>query len=55
MFRAIKKWTPANKHFLAIGLTLTISAQMLVLATEYLSSVWPLWYRHTRYSQDRAY
>ena len=44
MFKAIKKWTPANKQFLAIGLTLTISAQMLVLATEYLSSVWPLWF-----------
>jgi uncharacterized membrane-anchored protein len=44
MFKAIKKWTPANKQFLVIGLTLTISAQMLVLATEYLSSVWPLWF-----------
>ncbi len=44
MFRVMKKWTPANKRFLVIGLTLTISAQMLVLATEYLSSVWPLWY-----------
>jgi len=44
MFKAIKNWTPANKHFLVIGLTLTISAQMLVLATEYLSSVWPLWF-----------
>lgn len=44
MFEAIKNWTPANKPFLVIGLTLTISFQMLVLATEYLSSVWPLWY-----------
>ncbi len=44
MLRALKMWTPANKRFLAIGLSLTISAQMMVLATEYLSSVWPLWY-----------
>lgn len=44
MFKAIKKWTPANRQFLVIGLTLTISAQMLMLATEYLSSVWPLWF-----------
>lgn len=44
MFEAIKKWTPANKKFLVIGLTLAIIAQMLVLATEYLSSVWPLWF-----------
>ncbi len=44
MFEAIKNCTPANKHFLVIGLTLTISIQMLVLATEYLSSVWPLWF-----------
>jgi uncharacterized membrane-anchored protein len=44
MFEAIKNWTPANKRFLVIGLTLTISVQMLVLATEYLSSVWPLWF-----------
>lgn len=44
MFNVIKNWTPSNKRFLAIGLVLTISAQMMVLATEYLSSVWPLWY-----------
>lgn len=44
MFKAIQNWTPANKRFLIIGLTLTISVQMLVLATEYLSSVWPLWF-----------
>lgn len=39
-----KTWTPANKRFLAIGLAITISAQMMVLVTEYLSSVWPLWF-----------
>ena len=44
MLRGYKNWTPANKRFLAIGLTLTISAQLVVLATEYLSSVWPLWF-----------
>lgn len=44
MFEVIKNWTPANKRFLVIGLTLTISFQMLVLATEYLRSVWPLWF-----------
>lgn len=44
MFRVCKNWTPANKRFLAVGLTLTISTQMVVLATEYLSSVWPLWF-----------
>ena len=44
MFKTMKNWTPVNKKFLVIGLTLTISAQMLVLATEYLSSVWPLWF-----------
>ncbi len=44
MFEVIKNWTPSNKRFLIIGLTLTISAQMLVLATEYLSSAWPLWF-----------
>jgi uncharacterized membrane-anchored protein len=44
MFRLIMSWTPANKRFLVIGLTLTITAQMVVLATEYLSSVWPLWF-----------
>ncbi len=44
MFEIIKNWTPANRRFLIIGLTLTISAQMLVLAAEYLSSVWPLWF-----------
>lgn len=44
MREIFKTWTPTNKRFLAIGLTLTISAQMLVLVTEYLSSVWPLWF-----------
>jgi len=44
MFEAIRNWTPANKRFLVIGLTVTISAQMLVLTTEYLNSVWPLWF-----------
>lgn len=44
MFKTIKKWTPANRQFLVIGLTLTIGAQMLTLATEYLTSVWPLWF-----------
>lgn len=44
MFKTIKKWTPDNKHFLVIALTLTISAQMLTLSVEYLSSVWPLWF-----------
>jgi uncharacterized membrane-anchored protein len=44
MFEAIKNWTPANKSFLVVGLTLTISFQIIVLATEYLSSVWPLWF-----------
>jgi len=44
MFQIFKKWTPFNKRFLVIGLTLTISMQMLVLATEYFSSVWPLWF-----------
>lgn len=44
MFEIISKWTPANRRFLLIGLTLTISVQMLVLATEYLNSVWPLWF-----------
>jgi uncharacterized membrane-anchored protein len=44
MFKAMKNWTPANKKFLVFGLTLTISAQMLILATEYLSSVWPIWF-----------
>jgi uncharacterized membrane-anchored protein len=40
----MKNWTPANKRFLVIGLTLTICAQMLVLGSEYLISVWPLWF-----------
>ena len=44
MLDMVKKWTPANKRFLVIGLALTISVQMFVLATEYLSSVWPLWF-----------
>ena len=44
MLEIVKKWTPANKRFLAIGLALAISVQMFVLATEYLSSVWPLWF-----------
>ena len=44
MFRVLKSWTPANKRFLVFGLALTITAQMVVLATEYLSSVWPLWF-----------
>lgn len=44
MFSVIKSWTPLNKRFLAIGLALTISLQMMILATEYLSSVWPLWF-----------
>ena len=44
MFEMIEGWTPANKQFLGIGLALTLSFQMLVLATEYLSSVWPLWF-----------
>ena len=44
MLDIAKKWTPANKRFLAISLTLTIGFQMFVLATEYLSSVWPLWF-----------
>jgi uncharacterized membrane-anchored protein len=44
MYRGYEKWTPANNRFLAIGLTLTISAQLVVLATEYFSSVWPLWF-----------
>lgn len=44
MFKVLNNWTPANKRFLALGLSLTITAQMVVLATEYLSSVWPLWF-----------
>jgi len=44
MFETIKSWTPLNKRFLAIGLALTISLQMMILATEYLSSIWPLWF-----------
>ena len=44
MLEIVKDWNPANKRFLVIGLTLTISFQMLVLVTEYLSSVWPLWF-----------
>lgn len=44
MLDVLKQWTPNNKRFLAAGLALTITAQMLVLATEYLSSVWPLWF-----------
>jgi len=44
MVRAFENWTPTNKRFLAIGLTLTITAQLMVLTTEYLSSVWPLWF-----------
>ena len=44
MREIFKTWTPANKRFLAIGLAITISAQMMVLVTEYLSSVWPLWF-----------
>lgn len=44
MLEIVKNWNPANKRFLFIGLTLTISFQMFVLATEYLSSVWPLWF-----------
>jgi len=44
MIKAIKGWTPANRSFVAIGLSLTIGAQILVLASEYLGSVWPLWF-----------
>lgn len=44
MFEVIKNWTPGNRRFVAIGLALTIGLQGLVLATEYLSSVWPLWF-----------
>lgn len=44
MFDTIKNWTPLNRRFLTIGLALTISMQMTILATEYLSSVWPLWF-----------
>ena len=44
MLKGIGNWTPANRRFLAIGLALTIGAQMLVLAGEYLGSVWPLWF-----------
>ena len=44
MREILKKWTPANKRFLAIGLAITISVQMMVLVTEYLSSVWPIWF-----------
>ena len=44
MREIFKTWTPANKRFLALGLAITISAQMIVLVTEYLSSVWPLWF-----------
>ena len=39
MREIFKTWTPANKRFLAIGLAITISAKMMVLVTEYLSSV----------------
>ncbi len=44
MREIVREWTPANRRFLVIGLTLTISFQLCVLATEYLSSVWPLWF-----------
>lgn len=44
MFKTIKNWTPANRRFLVIGLSLTIIAQTAVLATEYLGSAWPLWF-----------
>lgn len=33
-----------NKRFLLLGLTLTICLQLMVLTTEFLSSVWPLWF-----------
>ncbi len=44
MFSVLKSWTPLNRRFLAIGLAFTISLQMMILATEYLTSVWPLWF-----------
>ncbi|MBT8345012.1 MAG: GDYXXLXY domain-containing protein [Desulfofustis sp.] len=44
MFEIFQKWTPANRRFLAIGLAMTISAQMIFLVTEYLNSLWPLWF-----------
>jgi uncharacterized membrane-anchored protein len=44
MLEAIRRWTPDNRRFVAAGLALTIGAQLLVLAAEYLGSVWPLWF-----------
>jgi len=44
MFDSMKHLTPTNKRFLLKGLTLTILFQLTVLATEYIYSVWPLWF-----------
>ncbi len=41
MINTIKKHP---KQALGLGLVLSVIFQMAVLATEYLSSVWPLWY-----------
>ncbi len=40
----MKNRTPASKRLLIAGLILTIIFQFTILAAEYLSSVWPLWF-----------
>lgn len=44
MIKQFKNWTPVNRRFLVAGLSLTMLLQVTILATEYLSSVWPLWF-----------
>lgn len=44
MYNTPEKQPFYNKRLLLLGLTLTICLQLMVLTTEFVSSVWPLWF-----------
>lgn len=44
MYNTPEKRPFYNKRLLLLGLTLTICLQLMVLTTEFVSSVWPLWF-----------